>query len=89
MAEHADEGDRVNEQTKYLHGLRAADNVLHLVRGLVRAGSIKIKGCEIDLDNGEKHKLKAREYLELAEVAISHAIHELKARYDLPQPGRN
>lgn len=79
----------MNEQTKYLHGLRAADNVLGLVRELVRVGSIKIKRCEIDLDNGLKHKLKAREYLELAEVAIGKAIEELKARHDLPEPGRN
>jgi hypothetical protein len=79
----------MNEQTKHLHGLRAADNMLDLVRKLVHTGLITLGGCEIDLDNGEKHKFKAREYLELAETAIGKAIKDLKAKHQLPKVGLN
>jgi hypothetical protein len=60
-----------------------------LVRRLVHAGQIKLGTCEIDLDNGKKHRLKAKEYLELAEAAIGKAIEQLKARHEHPQPGLN
>lgn len=79
----------MNAQTKHLHGLRAADNMVGLVRQLVSAGAIKLGACEIDLDNGDKHRLKAKEYLELAEQAIGKAIEELKAQHQHPQPGLN
>lgn len=79
----------MNAQTKHLHGLRAADNMVGLVRQLVSVGAIKLGGCEIDLDNGEKHKLKAREYFELAKTAIDKAIEELKTQHQHPRPGLN
>ena len=79
----------MNAQTQHLHGLRAADAMVGLVRQLVHAGQIKLGTCEIDLDDGKKHTFKAREYLELAETAIGKAIEELKARHERPQPGLN
>ena len=78
----------MNEQTKHLHGLRAADNMVGLIRNLSHNGKI-ILGCEITLDNGEKRKLKAKEYLELAETAIGKAIKDLKANHQLPKAGLN
>lgn len=89
MAEHASEGDRVNVQTQHLHGLRAANNMIGLVRQLVRAGAVKLKGIEIILDNGEKFRLKASEYVDLAEASICKSIVDLKARHERPQPGLN
>ena len=79
----------MNEQTKHLHGLRAADNMVNLVRELVQTGQITLGGCEIDLDNGEKHKVKANEYLKLAETAIGKAIKDLKAKHQTPRVGLN
>lgn len=79
----------MNVQTQHLHGLRAADNMIGLVRQLVRSGAVKLKGIEIDLDNGKKFRLKASEYVDLAEVAIGKSIVDLKARYETPQAGLN
>ena len=79
----------MNAQTKHLHGLRAADNMVGLFRQLVSAGAIKLGSCEIDMDNGEKHRLNAKEYLELAETAIGKAIEELKAQHQPSQAGLN
>lgn len=79
----------MNAKTRHLHGLRAADNMVGLFRQLVSAGAIKLGACEIDMDNGEKHRLNAKEYLELAETAIGKAIEELKAQHQHPQPGLN
>jgi hypothetical protein len=79
----------MNAQTKHLHGLRAANNVVRLVWQLVHAGQIKLGTCEIDLDDGHEHRLQDKEYLELAEAAIGRAIDELKAQHQHPQPGLN
>lgn len=79
----------MNVQTQHLHGLRAANNMIGLVRQLVRAGAVKLKGIEIILDNGEKFRLKASEYVDLAEAAIGKSIVDLRARYEKPQPGLN
>ena len=79
----------MNAQTQHLHGLRAADTLVGLVRQLVHAGQIKLGTCEIDLDDGHEHRLQDKEYLELAEAAIGKAIEELKARHEHPQPGLN
>ena len=76
----------MNEQTQHLHGLRAANNMVGLVRNLIHNGRITLS-CEIKLDNGEKRKLKAREYLKLAEMAIDNAIKDLKVH--LPGVGLN
>jgi len=79
----------MNAQTQHLHGLRAAQNMVELVRQLADAWQIKLETCEIKLDDGKKYTLEAREYLELAKTAIGKAIEELKARHDRPQPGLN
>ena len=79
----------MNAKTRHLHGLRAADNAVRIVRQLVSAGALNLGYCEIDLDNGQKHRLKAKEYLELAEKAIGNAIEELKAQHQHPQAGLN
>jgi len=79
----------MNAQTKHLHGLRAAQNMVELVRQLADAWQIKLETCEIKLDDGKKYTLEAREYLELAKTAIGKAIEELKARHEHPQPGLN
>jgi len=79
----------MNAQTQHLHGLRAADTMVGLVRQLADAWQIKLETCEIKLDDGKKYTLEAREYLELAKTAIGKAIEELKARHDRPQPGLN
>jgi hypothetical protein len=79
----------MNAQTKHLHGLRAAQNMVELVWQLADAWQIKLETCEIKLDDGKKYTLEAREYLELAKTAIGKAIEELKARHEHPQPGLN
>ena len=79
----------MNAQTKHLHGLRAAQNMVELVRQLADAWQIKLETCEIKLDDGKKCTLEAREYLELAKTAIDKAIEELKALHQHPQPGLN
>jgi hypothetical protein len=79
----------MNAKTRHLHGLRAAGTLVGLVRQLDHDEHIKLSTCEIDLDNGDKHRLKAKEYLELAETAIGKAIEELKGQHQHPQPGLN
>jgi hypothetical protein len=79
----------MNAQTQHLHGLRAAQNMVELVRQLADAWQIKLETCEIKLDDGKKYTLEAREYLELAKTAIGKAIEDLKARHERPQPGLN
>ena len=79
----------MNDKTRHFHGLKAAGTLVGLVRQLDHDEQIKLGTCEIDLDDGHKHRLKAKEYLELAEEAIGKAIEELKAQHQHPQPGLN
>ena len=79
----------MNAKTRQLQGLRAAQNMVKLVREISRSGALKIGSCEIDLDNGEKHRLCLRDYVQMALDALDNSIEQMKAAEALPRAGLN
>ena len=69
----------MNVKTRHFHGLKAAQKLVETMAHWARSGEVQLGSCWIDLDSGDKHKLKPEEYLELAEKAIRKSINDMKA----------
>ena len=69
----------MNDKTRRLHGLKAAQNLVELVAHLARSGAVQIGSCEIDLDDGKKHKLNLTGYVDLALDGLTKSIDAMKA----------
>jgi len=79
----------MNAKTRQLQGLRAAETLVELVQDLGLSGKLKVGSCEIDLDDGEKHRLCLHEYARLALDALEGSIEQMKAAEALPRAGLN
>jgi hypothetical protein len=64
----------MNEITATLHGLKAASQLLLLIKDDVSAGRLQLRNVAIDFEDGTSREFSAEEYVALAQDGVARAV---------------